>query len=328
MTVDESSNVKDIFVSVVSVFDAGTAAPSMLLREIQSLLAARYTNYEIVVVDNGVDAAELATLAIELRTIPCVRVLRLSRSFAYDTAVFSGLESAIGDYVLVLEAGVDPADELPLLVDAMLAGADIVQGTAKPRRRPRLAERWGRNLFYRYNRRALRFDVPHDATYFTGFTRRSLTVLLSNSRRYRYLRHLMRHIGFTIIDVPYVQRDPRAKTRGLKASGIEAIEMVTSYSVHPLRVMSTIGVLVALANLVYAIYVVVVYFSLTDVARGWTTTSLQISVMFFFLSIAVAIFSEYIGRLLTETRREPAYFVMEELTSDQLLADESRRNVM
>lgn len=319
---------KDVFVSVVAVLDATTSSPASLAEEIHSELEARYTNYEIVLVDNGVETAALAGLLEALTRVPCIRILRLSRIFPYDTAVFSALESVIGDYTVVIEAETDPTSAIPRFVDAMLSGADIVQGKAHPRQGLRWAERWGRHLFYQYNRRALNVSIPGDATYLTGFTRRSLTVLLSNSRRYRYLRHLMRHIGFQILDIPYVQQSTGGKKRRLRSSAVEAVEMITSYSVHPLRMMSATGLLVAIANLLYAIYVVAAYFSVSNIEPGWTTTSLQISIMFFFTSIAVAVFSEYIGRLLIETRREPAYFIMEELVSDQLLADESRRNVV
>ncbi|MDL9980306.1 glycosyltransferase [Microbacterium sp. ASV49] len=328
MTAQPISQKKDVFVSVVTVVDSTSRDVEGLIRATQSLLDQHYTNYELVVVDNGVAIESVRAIHNVLRDVPCVRVLRLARAFPYDTAVFSALESVIGDYTVVLEADVDPIDQIPAFVEALLDGADIVQGLAPQARAHGFVQRIGRRAFYRYNSRSLGVEIPEDATYFTAFTRRALTSVLSSSRQYRYLRHLMRHVGFMIVDLPYTQIRRRERPRHLRAAIVEAVEMVTSYSVHPLRVMSILGVAVAIINLLYAVYVVVVYFSVPDVARGWTTTSLQISIMFLFLSIAVAIISEYVGRLLAESRREPAYFIMEELVSDQTIADETRHNVV
>lgn len=318
----------DVFVSVVTVIDADTGDVAGLITGMQELLAGHYTNYEVIVVDNGLRSEAVARIRTLLREVPCVRVLRLSKHFPYDTAVFSGLESAIGDFVVVLEADRDPIACVPTLVSALMAGNDIVQGTSTVRASGSALHRAGRSAFYWYNRRALGVVIPRDATYFTAFTRRAVNSLLSSDRQYRYLRHLMRHIGYTILEVPYTPRPITGRHRGFLGSVRDAIEMVTSYSIRPLRVVAIAGVIVAAFNLLYAIYVVTTFLAVEGVERGWTTTNLQLSVMFFCLFLSLAVVSEYIARLLAESRREPAYFLMEELTSDQLLADETRRNIV
>lgn len=315
--------VLDVFVSIVTVLDAAIEDETRVVRDAQRVAAHRYSNYEIIAVDNGLTSGQLARLRDLLHVVPCVRVLRLSRAFPYDTAVFSALETAIGDYVVVFEADRDPIDRIPDIVALLVGGVDIVQGTSQIRPSGGLGERLGRRFFYRYNARALGVRIPESATYFTGFTRRAVNSLTSTSRRYRYLRHLMRYVGYGIVDLPYTPRPARSRGRGLH----DAVEMVTSYSLHPLRLVSVLGLVVAGVNLVYAIYVLVVFFAVRDVEQGWTTSNLQSSAMFFFLFLTLAVLSEYVGRLLTEARREPAYFIMEEVLSDQILADGERRNI-
>lgn len=318
----------DVFVSAITVVDADVDDAATVIVETAEVLRRHYTNYELIVVDNGLTPEVVASIRGLLTEIPCVRVLRLSRRFPYDTAVFSGLESAIGDYVVVFEADRDPVTLIPTLVSALMAGTDIVQGTSVVPVGGSLVHRAGRSLFYWYNKQALRIVIPDRATYFTAFTRRAVNSLLSSDRQYRYLRHLMRHIGYTILEIPYTPRPHSGRPRGLLAALHDAVEMVTSYSVRPLRVVSATGVVVAALNLFYAIYVVVTFLAADGVERGWTTTNMQLSIMFFCLFLSLAVISEYIARLLAESRREPAYFVMEELTSDRLLADETRRNIV
>ncbi|MFK4115536.1 glycosyltransferase [Microbacterium sp. NPDC006705] len=318
----------DAFVSVVTVVDADVDDVRGLILATQQLLERDYTNYEVIVVDNGLRPETVAGLRELLTDIPCVRVLRLSRRFPYDTALFSGLESAIGDFIVVFEAGRDPVGMIPAFVSALLNGTDIVQGTSTGPIEGSPIHRAGRSLFYWYNRQALRIVIPVRATYFTAFTRRAVNSLLSSDRQYRYLRHLMRHIGYSILDLPYTPRRVAAPSRGFFSAAHDAVEMVTSYSIRPLRAVSITGVLVAALNLLYALYVVITFFAADGVERGWTTTNLQLAVMFFVLFLSLAVISEYVARLLAETRREPAYFIMEELTSDRLLADETRRNIV
>ncbi|WP_286214133.1 glycosyltransferase [Demequina sediminis] len=316
--------------SVVGVFDATTSNAIGIVSDVQRTLADRYTNFELVVVDNGLATAQVVALREELRTLSCVRVIRLSRRFDYETALFSGLDTAIGDFIVLFDPSLDPVAEIPLVV-ARVQSADIVQGVSVvPLTRG--ARAWGKALFYWYNSKILGIRIPAQSTYLTGFTRRAANTLLSARRRHRYLRHLIRHVGFEVVEFDYSPQTPSGEntSAGRKRPGSdfrEAVEMITSYSLAPLRLVATTGVIVALANLGYAGYVILTYLLADGVERGWATTNLQLGIMFFFTFLSLAVVSEYIGRLLSEARNEPAYYLMEEIVSDQLIADETRRNV-
>lgn len=317
----------DIFASIVAVVDAENTNVSEYVRSLQLCMAAKYANYEILLVDNGLANDELIALRRTIETVPCVRVLLLSRKFARDNAIFAGLEAAIGDFVVVTTPNADPIDVLPQIIDTLKIGsADVVQGiSTDPATGFGFHER-GRGLFYWYNRKYLGIDIPREATYLTGLTRRAVNTLTATRRSHRYLRHLIRHVGHTIIDFPY-RPNPQLRKRSIRSGYFEAVEMISSYSTHPLRVITVLGAVTASFNLLYALYVIGVGFFNRDVVEGWTTTSLQLSMMFFAISTMLAVQAEYLGRILTETRREPSYIVIEELESDTLIADAQRRNV-
>lgn len=134
-------------------------------------------------------------------------------------------------------------------------------------------------------------------------------------------------IGFKHKTFAYEPHANPHTDRKLRTGLLEALEIVTSYSAHPLRMMTWLGVLAGGVNLLYAVYVVFVKLFKDSVAQGWTTLSLQISVMFFFLFAILVILSEYVGRILTESRKEQPYHIMEEFTSTVAVADEARRNI-
>lgn len=317
----------DAFVSVVAVVDAQTVDASAFVTELHSVVSAAYTNYELVLVDNGLSDSQIPGLRDLLEVLACIRILRLSRAFPADTAIFAGLESAIGDYVITMTPEVDPPSVVPKLVRLAMDGNDVIQGISEKPLDEGMARRLGRRVFSAYNRRYLQVDIPPRATHLTCLTRRSMNSLTNSTRSLRYLRHLIRHIGYRLTDFPYETLHAPTRTRSLTKDILRGVEMITSYSAHPLRFMTLLGVLSGIANLLYAIYVVIVRFTVSNVVAGWTTTSLQLSATFFIFSVILAIQAEYIGRVLAETRREPSYFLMEELESDTLIADLDRRNL-
>jgi hypothetical protein len=183
-----------------------------------------------------------------------------------------------------------------------------------------------RSVFYWANRRLLNVDMPKNATYLTVLSRRAANSLLNVSRNHRYLRHLVRHVGYDLAELPYLPVVP-ARRRTLLSGYREAAEMITSYSTRPLRFVTFTGVVGALMNLAYASYVVILNIVNTRLQPGWTTTSLQLSLMFFIVCVILAVQSEYTGRILAESRRDPSYFVMDDIESSSIIADRERRNV-
>ena len=149
----------------------------------------------------------------------------------------------------------------------------------------------------------------------------------SYGRNYRHIRHLARRIGYGYTTQEYTPTDNPSNQRRLKNGVFEALEIVTSYSTHPLRFVTWLGLFAGIINVVYACYIVVLNISLSNLAPGWTSTSMQLSLMFFVLFIIIVILSEYIGRIITESYREPNYLVADELVSTVALANVDRRNI-
>ena len=99
-------------------------------------------------------------------------------------------------------------------------------------------------------------------------------------------------------------------------------------SPHPLRIASTLGLIAGFINLLYITYIIGVYLFKDHVAEGWVTTNFQSAVMFFFIFIILIVLSEYVGRILDETRHRPLYYVVDELNSSVSVANKDRRNVV
>lgn len=317
----------DIFVSTVLITDDYSTEVGTRVRELTNILKANYANYEVIVVDNGLHVEELGDVKAMLSSIPCIRVIRLARKTDVDTAIFAGVEAAIGDYICIAYNS-DPLELVPSFVEHNQAN-DIVFGVAKNLKRKNFIENTGAKLFYWYNRKYLGIDIPSGATFFMSLNRNAANALTRSGGYLRHVRHLAKQVGFSPVQHEYslpAGTGPYSHTPNRKLIG-KSIDIMASYSNHPLRVVSYFGLFAGLLNIVYAIYVVVVNLTGSDVEKGWTTLSMQSSIMFFLLFIILAMIAEYAGKILVEARNEPPYNIMQELSSTVSLADETRRNV-
>lgn len=322
------SQKQDILVTVVSPVLGTAEVMAGFVEQTSTFLQEHYTNYELLLVDAGAEEPVMDSLSGLLKDLPCIRLIRLSAKANRDVMLFAGLEAAIGDYVIVMLPGSDPIRVIGDLVDTMRSGSDIVYGLSEiPTRRSPIAK-LGANIFYWYGRKYLGLNIPPDSTYLVGLNRRSINALTRIKGRYRHVRHLTRQVGFKTSVYRY-QPEPIVPgvERGLWESVRLAKEIVVSYSQHPLRMVSTLGLVVSGVNLLYALYAIGNYLFNQRVSEGWTTLSLEMAVMFFFLFLMLSVICEYLGRVLEETRAQPAYHIMEELSSTVLVADATRRNV-
>jgi polyisoprenyl-phosphate glycosyltransferase len=319
--------IADIFVSVVLVVDEHADSVAAKTEQLTGVLKSRYTNYEVLILDNGIDRGELDSVRAILSTVPCIRVIRLSRNHDTDTAIFAGVEAAIGDYVCLVY-NTDPIELVPEFI-ATNQKYDIVFGVARNLIRRSYPERVGARLFYWYSKRYLDIKMSHKSTYFISMNRSVANALTRSGRFIRHIRHMAQRVGFRSTTFEYdlpADGQPYSHVRSSTLVS-RAIDLTASYSSHPLRVLSYLGILAGLLNILYAIYVVVMHFSQNDIAKGWTTMSLQSSLMFFILFMILAALAEYIGKILIETQQEPPYHIMQELSSTVSIADETRRNV-
>ena len=87
----------DVFVSVVAVLRSYAGFLPAFAAEVYATLDEHYTNFELVLVDNGSRDDTPQVVRELLRRYKCVRYLRLSRRLKPETAVMAGLDAAIGD---------------------------------------------------------------------------------------------------------------------------------------------------------------------------------------------------------------------------------------
>ena len=322
--------ISDCFVSVVAPLSNDGAIIDEFVRDVMAVLRATYANYELVLVDDGSDDNTVLRLAPLLGELECIRLIRLSRRFGEEIAIFAGLDAVIGDFTVVMLPNWDPPMLIPEIVARARRGSEVVFGVTENRGGESFFVRIGSAVFDWYCSRVLKLDLPKNSTQFRVLSRQVVNAVTQVKNSYRYLRVLTANVGFqreSFLYQPINRRRQPGRTGFLDAVAMATDIMVTS-SRHPLRFASWLGVMAATVNMLYAGYIVAVYLFKNDVAEGWTTLSMQNAVMFFFVFLIMTVTSEYIGHILVETIDRPLYYVLEERTSSVLIADEGRKNVV
>lgn len=308
-------------ISVVAPVHNDADIIEQFVSETHRVLQEHYAHFEIIIVDDGStdDTAEI--IRALLTRCDFTRAVRLSRHFGKDVALSVGLDSAIGDYVVTMLADSDPPALIPGMVARARAGADLVQGVWAKKQNRFSIRRLGARFFYWYVQRVLGIDLPADTTEFRCLTRRVVNAIAQVRGSIASVRVLMTYVGYTRVLAPYepISRRQRTPVRSLRNSVRLAIDTVVENSAHPLRLVSGIAVFAAVLNVIYAVYVLVIYLTRENVEPGWASLSMQSAVQFFFISLVLAGIAEYTGRILVRSGDRPRYYIRDEMNSSVLL---------
>ena len=295
---------------------AGLAFLHERLGELAKNLRQRYgLACEVVYVDDGSTDATLA-IARGLAAVALdIQVVSLSRNFGKEAALMAGLDHARRGAVLFMDGdGQHPPDLVEKLVGHWIEGGYDVVYTAKANRdNEPFLRRLAVHGFYSLINWGARQKIPEDAGDFRLLSPRAMAALRQLPERNRFFKGLASWIGFRQIRVDY---EPAARAHGVttfspgRLVGL-SIEGLTSFSVAPLRFASLLGVLLA---------TVAFLFGLSILWETWTTgksvpgyPSLVIGVMTIggVQLIMIGIVGEYIGKILSELKARPIYFVAE-----------------
>lgn len=218
-------------------------------------------------------------------------------------------------------------DQLERLVRETANGNDIV---LTQRAYPKATRRFPRIWLYKTLGAAAKISTGLDlgsySTSLIAVSRRVVNYLLQFPDPQVKFRNLPSTTGFTRLAISVPPRRTSGREIKLRESLSRGVQSVTSSSENPLRLATYIAAVAAFASLVYSIYVVFVWVFMKNVAPGWVSLSIQISGMFFLMSLVLLVLSEYVLEISRKVNSGPAYFIADEFTSARLTR-KSRLNV-
>jgi polyisoprenyl-phosphate glycosyltransferase len=303
---------------VVPLFNEAEGLPGLherIAEVARYLQIKRGLGVEVVYVDDGSNDGT-ADIAKSLPAIPLdIQVITLSRNFGKEAALLAGLDHARPAAVLFMDGdGQHPPDLIDTLVARWLDdGYDVVYTAKAHRENESRLRRMGVRSFYALLNWGARHKIPEDAGDFRLLSARAAAALRQMPERNRFFKGLSSWIGFRQVRVAY---EPAAREHGSSSWNLWtliglSIEGLTSFSVAPLRVASLLGVLLALTALFFGSWIVLETLLYGKDVPGYPSLVVSVMVIGGVQLILIGVLGEYIGKLLSETKGRPVYFVAE-----------------
>lgn len=277
--------------------------------------AARGLSVEIIYVDDGsTDATDAVVHALPPGPLD-IQVLTLSRNFGKEAALLAGLDHARLGAVLFMDGdGQHPPDMIEKLVARWLDdGYDVVYTAKAHRENESWLRRAGVHGFYALVNWGARQKIPEDAGDFRLLSARAAAALRRMPERSRFFKGLSSWIGFRQMRVDYepAPRAHGASTWNMRSLIGLSIEGVTSFSVAPLRIASLLGILLAVLALIFGVEILLETWIYGKDVPGYPSLFVGMMVLGAVQLIMIGVLGEYIGKLLSEAKARPVYFVAE-----------------
>ena len=272
----------------------------------------KHYDWEFLCVNDGSKDNTLEVLRDLRKEYNRVNYIDLSRNYGKENAMLAGFDYVKGDCMVIMDADLQhPPHVIIQMLEKWEEGNDDVYAS----RLTRGKESWLRKklslLYYRILQRSTRLEVLPNVGDFRLLDRRCINALKQLRENNRYTKGMYCYIGFRKTYVTFETEDRIAGESSMNYKTLInlAIEGILSYTILPLRIATVIGVLTSLFAFFYMLVVLLKTLLYGDPVQGYPTMMIVILFLGGIQLLALGILGEYIGRIFTETKNRPVYFV-------------------
>lgn len=269
---------------------------------------------QLLLVDDGSSDSTWSIIKDSAHKSIFVSGLKLSHNRGHQNALWAGMEASVDHCDAMVSIDADLQDDENVIVDMvrqLQSGKDIVYGVRKERKTDTFFKRFTAQTFYRIMQMADK-DVIYNHADFRLMSNRALKALMQYSERNLFLRAIVRELGF---QEGFVYYDRKAREAGeskypLKKMLAFSIDGITSFSVAPLKFITFVGLAMTIVAIAIIFYCLIEHFKGTTI-QGWTSILVSLWFIGGIVTTGVGITGLYIGKIYTEVKRRPRYFIEE-----------------
>jgi glycosyltransferase involved in cell wall biosynthesis len=253
------------------------------------------------------------------REDPVFRGICLSRNKGHQNALMAGLMTVKDECDAAISMDADLQDDInaiDAMVDKYAEGFEVVYGVRSSRKKDTFFKRTTAQGFYKVMK-AMGVETVYNHADYRLMSSRALKALSEFEEVNLFLRGIVPLVGFKSTQVTYERGERFAgeSKYPLKKMIAFAVEGITSMSVRPIRMITSLGFFVFLVSLGVLIYSVVQKF-LGNTVPGWAFLAVSIWALGGIQLLSIGVIGEYIGKIYLETKHRPKYIVAEYLKDD------------
>lgn len=283
----------------------------VIIQEINSVFASLNYRHEIIFVDDGSSDGSLEVIKKEASSKPGVYFLEFSRNFGHQLAVKAGMDSALGDCVISMDADLQhPPEVLVEMLKKWEEGYEVVYTIRKEDKSLPRRKRSTSNLFYKSLNSLSDIELEPGSADFRLLDQKVVSVFRNFYESEPFLRGLVKWLGFKQYALRYEPSKRHAGESKYTSKKMLRLAMhgITSFSVKPLYTAIYLGFAFSLISILYLPYVIYAFYTGTGVP-GWA--SVLMSIVFFggIQLIILGIIGIYIGKMFMQSKNRPNYII-------------------
>ena len=267
----------------------------------------------IVFVDDGSKDKTWQLISEYESKHPEVCGIKLAHNAGHQNALFGGLMS-IKDYCdCAISVDADLQDDINLIPEMIRKFRDedchIVYGVRNRRDTDTVFKRTTAQGFYKLMK-MMGVDVVYNHADYRLMSKDALSALSEFEERNLFLRGIVPLLGYKSDTVLYDRSERFAgeSKYPLKKMISFALDGITSFSINPIRIVSSLGILACLFAVIMAVYAVVQKV-MGNTDSGWASIICSIWLLGGLQLLSIGLIGEYIGKTYKEVKRRPRYIV-------------------
>ena len=238
--------------------------------------------------------------------------VNLSRNRGHQNALLAGLLTAVNyaDMIVSMDADLqDDINAVDAMVDHYHEGYEVVYGVRSKRDTDTFFKRFTAEGFYKVMK-ALGVDIVFNHADYRLMSRRAVEGLAQFGEVNLFLRGIVPQIGYKWTTVTYerAERFAGESKYPLKKMLAFAADGITSFSVKPIRMVFSLGVVVFLVSLVMLLYALVAKLT-GHTSAGWTSLMGSIWLIGGIQLLSLGVVGEYVGKIYKETKHRPRFII-------------------
>ena len=282
-------------------------------------------NFEIIFVDDGSTDDSFSKLFLLSKENKELKIVKLSRNFGHQNAIFAGLEHSSGDCIFIIDADLqDPPELFEEMHKKWEQGFQVIYGIRK-KREGSIFKIFLYNLYHKIFKLLSNLNNDQDLGDFCLIDKKIKEYLIDLKEKNIYFRGLRSWVGFKQIGIEYTRKnrsEGKSKYSLLKLYNL-ALNGITNFSSKPLTLIFFSGLIIFLLSiLLISFYVLQRIFNfeflgvLPDQVPGFYTLIIILILFGSFNLICLGVIGEYLGRLYEEVKSRPKFYIDEKINFD------------
>jgi undecaprenyl-phosphate 4-deoxy-4-formamido-L-arabinose transferase len=270
-------------------------------------------DWEVIYVDDGSRDKSWSILENFHEKSNRVHLVRFNRNYGQHMAVFAGFERARGQVVATLDADLqNPPEDVPKLVAKLEEGYDVVGGWRENRR-----DSWLRKfpsyLVNRLTSRVVGVDLKDYGCMLRAYRKEVVEAMNRCDETSSFIPALANTFAKEVTEIPVGHAERHSGSSKYKLVDLLRLnfDLMTGFSVLPIQLVSILGGLVALAGVLFGMFLFVRRLVVGPEVEGVFTL---FAILFVFVGVqilCVGLIGEYVGRIYREVRSRPRFVVAE-----------------